>query len=94
MALLDGEVLADAIVPEVDRALGPAEAADELGPVAVIEEIVEQRPLFLLRHALEVCRIGVVDVEELPPVSGWRTTMGCSEAVSRAASSSRTLVER
>src|SRR5581483_2698909 len=42
--VVDGEVLAGPVVPESDRALLPAEAAGELGPVAVVEQVVEQRP--------------------------------------------------
>src|SRR5438045_6157638 len=70
--VVDGEVLADAVVPEGDRACLPAEAAGELGPVAVLEQISEQRLALRLRHAFEAHRVGGVDVEQLAPRLGMR----------------------
>src|SRR5436190_2302811 len=63
--VVDGEVLADAVVPKGDRARLPAEAAGELGPVSVLEQIAEQRLALLLGHAFEADRVGGVDEQLL-----------------------------
>ncbi len=51
--VVHGEVLAHAVVPERDRARLPTEAAGELGPVAVVDQVLQQRRALLLGHALE-----------------------------------------
>src|SRR5579872_1052047 len=63
--VVDRQVLDRAVVPECHRAFFPAEAAGEFGAVAVLEEVIEQRPRLLLGHALEADRVGLVDVEQL-----------------------------
>src|SRR6185436_13841767 len=63
--VVDGEVLAAAIVPKGDRSLLPAEATGEFGAVAVLEQIVQQRPALVLRHSLEALRIGAVHIKQL-----------------------------
>src|SRR5205823_9459990 len=66
------EVLDRAVVPERHRAVPPAEAAGEFGPVAMVEQIVEQGPALRLGHALEAHRVGAVYEEELAPGLGMR----------------------
>src|SRR5688572_15843375 len=70
--IIDGEVLDAAIVPEGDGALLPAEAARELGAVAVLEQEIEERLALRLRHALEADRVGGIDVEERAARLGMR----------------------
>src|SRR6185295_14880925 len=70
--IIHRQVLDRSIVPEGDRALGPAETAGEFRPVAVLEEEVEERRAFRLGHALEAHGIGLVDEQELPPGLGMR----------------------
>src|SRR5262245_2908377 len=70
--VVDGEVLAAAVVPEGDGARLPAEAAGELWPVPVLQEIVEERPTLRLGYALEALGVGGVDIEQLAACLGVR----------------------
>src|SRR5689334_11439595 len=56
--VVDRDVLDAAIVPERHRAGLPAEAAGKLRPMAVLEQIVEQRLALRLGHVLEADRVG------------------------------------
>src|SRR5215475_14265314 len=70
--VVNGEVLAAAVVPEGDRTGLPAEATGELGAMTVLDEIVEERTALRFRHALEALRVGAVDIEQLAPGFGVR----------------------
>src|SRR5262249_29942647 len=65
--IVDRIVQSAAIVPQRDRAEAPLEAARELGPRLVAEQIVEQGRAFLDRHVLEALGMAEIDVERLAP---------------------------
>src|SRR5690242_14016669 len=65
--IMDREMLAAAIIPESDRAGLPAKTTRKLGAMSVLEQILEQRPAFLLAHAFEALRVGAVDIKQLAP---------------------------
>src|SRR5678816_2757634 len=68
--VIDRVVLRAAIVPERERAHAPAEAAGELGPDLMLEQIAEQWRALLLVHVLEPHRVRDVHIQR--PASGLR----------------------
>ena len=70
VVVVDRVVQGAAIVPQGQRARGPAEAAGVFRADGVLAEIVQQGGAFLHRHVLEAQRVGDVDVERLP--AGFR----------------------
>src|SRR5215831_17232360 len=58
--VVDCQMLAGPVVPEGDGPRLPAEAAGELGPMPMLQQIVEQRPALVLRHVLKADRVGGV----------------------------------
>src|SRR5258708_3416349 len=59
------DVLDATVVPERHGARLPAKPASELGPMAVLEQVIEQRLALGLGHVLEADGIGRIDEQEL-----------------------------
>ena len=68
--VVDGVMLRAAIVPTSHRAGLPAEPAGKFGPRLVFEQKAKQRRAFLYCHALEMQRVGAIDIEQFPPRFG------------------------
>ena len=64
--IVNRQVFDATIVPEGDRPRRIAEPAGELCPVAVVQQIAQQRLAFFLGHALEPHAVGVVDEQRFP----------------------------
>ena len=63
--IVEGQMLGATVVPKGDRAGGPAEAAGEFLPMAMIQQEFQQRAAFLLAHVLKADRVAVVDEQQL-----------------------------
>src|SRR6185437_6669496 len=72
VVVVDRIVHGAAVVPQRERTGTPPEAARELRPALVLEEVPQQWPALLLGHAHEACGVRGVHVERPPPGLGVR----------------------
>src|SRR5579859_889428 len=69
-SIVHRQMLGAAIVPECDGAIRPAEAAGELRPMAVFQQIFQQWPALGLCPTFEADGVGAVDEQQL--AAGFR----------------------
>src|ERR1700733_14416646 len=67
---MHGQMLGAAVVPESSRSVSPSKSAGELRPMAVLQQILQQRSALRFRPALEADGVGAVDEQQL--AAGFR----------------------